>query len=216
MKKVKLKKWGYIFLAFFLMLISFIYFCNSAIENAARGKLYSDTNTIPYNKVALVLGTSKYLSKNKINPFYTYRIQAAVELFRSGKIKYLIVSGDNGRREYNEPEMIRADLMLAGVDSSRIFLDYAGFRTFDSVVRLKEVFGQDSVTIISQPFHNPRALYIAQREGIYAIGFNAMDVSVSQGIRTRVREILARVKVFVDYLFGKKPKYLGKKIILPI
>ena len=215
MKQRKLKKWGYIILAFLLMLIFSIYYCNWAIENAASGKLYSDINTIPYNKVALVLGTSKYLPNNGMNPFYANRIQAAVELFRAGKIKYIIVSGDNGRKEYNEPEMMRSDLILAGVDTPRIFLDYAGFRTFDSMVRLKEIFGQDSVTIVSQPFHNARALYIAKKEGIYAIGYNAKDVSISQGMRTRLRETMARVKVFVDYLVGNKPKYLGKKIIIP-
>ena len=144
-----------------------------------------------------------------------YRIDAAVKLFRQGKIKYLIVSGDNGRKEYNEPETMRADLISAGVDSSKIFLDYAGFRTFDSVVRLKEIFGQDAVTIISQPFHNERAIYIATGEKINAIGFNAKDVNSRVGMKTQIREKLARVKVIIDFWFGKKPKFLGNKIQIP-
>lgn len=90
-----------------------------------------------------------------------------------------------------------------------------GFRTFDSIVRLKEIFGQESVTIISQPFHNERAIYIASKEGIAAIGFNAKDVNARYGFKTQLREKLARVKVFADYLFSVKPKYLGDKIIIP-
>ena len=110
---------------------------------------------------------------------------------------------------------MRSDLIAAGIDSSVIYLDYAGFRTFDSIKRLKEIFGQDSVTIISQQFHNERAIYIAQREGIAAIGFNATDVGVKQGMRMQSREKLARVKVFIDYWLGTKPKYSGRKVIIP-
>ncbi len=110
---------------------------------------------------------------------------------------------------------MREDLISDGIDSNIIYLDYAGFRTFDSIKRLKEIFGQDSVTIISQQFHNERAIYIASREGINAIGFNANDVSASMGFRTLLREKLAGVKVFLDFWFGKKPKYLGSRIIIP-
>jgi SanA protein len=107
---------------------------------------------------------------------------------------------------------MREDLIAAGVDSTHIYRDYAGFRTFDSMVRAREIFGQDSVTVISQPFHNERALYIAQREGISAISFNARDVGKRFGFKTQLRERFARVKVFVDYAFGKKPRFLGEKV----
>ena len=110
---------------------------------------------------------------------------------------------------------MREDLIKSGIHSSLIYLDYAGFQTFDSIVRLKDIFGQDSVTIISQPFHNARAVYIASREGIAAIGFNAKDVLQTAGLRTEIREKFARVKVFADYLFGKRPKFPGHKIIIP-
>jgi SanA protein len=192
-----------------------IYVCNKIIVSSAKGKLYNDTKTIPFNKVGLLLGTSKFVNNNRINPFYSYRIKAAAELIKDHKIKYLIISGDNGRKTYNEPASMREDLINDGIDSTIIYLDYAGFRTFDSILRLKEIFGQDSVTIISQQFHNERAIYIASKEGINAIGFNAMDVSATQGLRTQLREKLARVKVFLDFWFNKKPKYLGSKIIIP-
>jgi SanA protein len=200
-------------LTFIIVLITWL--CNRAIDNAAKGKLYSDTGNIPYNKVGLLLGTSRTGRHGHLNAYYSYRIQAAAQLIKEGKIKYLVISGDNSRKEYNEPELMRADLIKAGIDSTIIYLDYAGFRTFDSIVRLKEIFGQASVTIISQPFHNERAIYIASKEGIAAIGFNAKDVNTRYGFKTQLREKLARVKVFADYLFSVKPKYLGDKIPIP-
>lgn len=192
-----------------------LYFCNRKVENASEGKLFSDASAIPFSKVGLLLGTSKYLNNGYINYYYTYRVQAAVELIKSGRIKYIIVSGDNSRQTYDEPTQMRTDLMAAGIDSTIIFLDYAGFRTFDSVIRAKAIFGQDSLTIISQPFHNQRALFIAEKEGIHAIGFNAKDVNKQAGIKTQLREKFARVKVFLDYIFGKKPKFLGEKVPIP-
>ncbi|OQP58230.1 protein SanA [Niastella vici] len=192
-----------------------VFLCNYIIRSTAKDKLYTDVKTIPYNKVGLLLGTSKRLNSGYANLYYDYRIEAATRLLKEGKIKYLIISGDNSRKEYSEPEDMRADLMAAGIDSSVIFLDYAGFRTFDSIVRLKEIFSQDSVTIISQQFHNERALYMAKKEGISAVAFNATDVSASYGFRVQLREKLARVKVFVDYWFGTKPKFLGDKVNIP-
>ncbi len=210
------KKLIYLLLFITLFIILATYFCNKIIVENASGKLYSNVAQIPYNKVGLLLGTTKYTKiRGYINPYYAYRIDAAATLLKKGKIKYVVISGDNGRKEYNEPELMREDLIKSGVDSTKIFLDYAGFRTLDSVIRLKEVFGQDSVTIISQKFHNERAIYIASKEGIVATGFNANDVTKTQGFKTQLREKFARVKVFLDYFFGKKAKFLGKKIVIP-
>jgi SanA protein len=192
-----------------------IYLCNRAVEKASEGHIYSNVSELPFRKVGLLLGTNKKLQGGWNNLYYSYRIDAAAALVKAGKIRYLIISGDNGRKDYNEPEQMRADLIAAGVDSTIIYLDYAGFRTFDSMVRLREIFGQTSVTVISQQFHNERALYIASREGISAIGFNARDVSARSGLRVQARERLARVKLFLDYLTGKKPRYLGPKVSLP-
>lgn len=194
-----------------------LYFCNKLIVDSAKHKLYANADKIPFNRVGLLLGTTKYTRIVGFNnPYYTYRIEAATNLFKMNKIKYIIISGDNSKQEYNEPKLMRTDLIKAGIDSSKIFLDYAGFRTLDSIVRLKEVFGQDSVTIISQKFHNERAIYIASKEGIIAYGFNAKDVTQKQGLKTQLREKFARVKVFIDLLFGTKPKFLGKKIPIPM
>jgi SanA protein len=204
----------YCLAGFLLTVILLVVICNATVEKAALGKTYWNVENLPYNKVGLVLGTGKTIPGGFINPYYKYRVNAAVELWKKKKIQSIIISGDNSTDDYNEPADFRADLIRSGVDSNRIYLDYAGFRTFDSMVRLKKIFGQDSVTIISQQFHNERALYIAGREGIVAVGFNAHDVSAKNGIRVQVREKLARVKLFVDYLLGTEPKFLGEKVII--
>jgi len=192
--------------------VASIFFSNRIITDTSLGKLYSDTATIPFRKVGILLGTSKFDRPGHNNPFYVNRIEAALQLLRSNKIKYIVISGDNGRKEYSEPEAMRTDLINAGIDSNRIFLDYAGFRTYDSMVRLKEIFGQTDVTVISQQFHNERAIYIGSKLGIDAVGFNAGAVGDR---KTSYREKLARVKVFVDFLFGTKPKFLGQKVLIP-
>ena len=212
-----MRKKRFLFVLLFLIIIGLcvVLLCDRAMRRAAEGKLYTDAEKVPFNRVGLLLGTAKYVAGGRVNLYYTYRIQAAVRLVQAGKIKYVIVSGDNSTKQYNEPEQMRADLLAAGVDSSAIFLDYAGFRTFDSVVRLREIFSQQSVTIISQKFHNERAVFIASREGIDAVGYNARDISLNAGFWVQLREKLARVKVFADYLFGQQPKFLGEKVPLP-
>ncbi len=118
-------------------------------------------------------------------------------------MKYLIVSGVNEGAGANEPEQMRADLAMAGVDPSIIYLDDGGIRTFDSMIRLRKVFSQDSVTIISQRFHNERALYIASHIHINAVGFSARDAGTKTSSKLPLREWLARVKVFWDLIFEK-------------
>lgn len=181
------------------------------IEYNASDRLYSHVEDIPKNKVGLILGTSKY-SKHGQNLFYSTRVQAAYDLWKAGRIEYLLISGDNATVSYNEPKTFRADLIKKGVPSDRIVLDYAGFRTLDSVVRAKEVFQEDKITIISQQFHNERAIFIADFKGVEAIGFNAGNVGGDGGLTVKVRERLARMKMVLDLLVGKEPKFLGDKI----
>lgn len=189
-----------------------IFGADRLVEKSASDKVFNSTKEIPHNKVGLFLGTGKVLSNGRINLYYKYRIDAAVKLFKAGKIDFILVSGDNSTKDYDEPSTIKEDLIKKGIPSSKIYLDYAGFRTLDSVVRCKEIFGQNSITIISQQFHNERAIYIAKRKDIEAVGFNAKDVNVHYGFKTRLRERFARVKMVLDLIFGKKPKFLGEKI----
>ena len=189
-----------------------IFGANRLVEKSASDKVFNSTKEIPHNKVGLFLGTGKILSNGRINLYYKYRIEAAVVLFKAGKVDFILVSGDNSKKDYDEPSTIKEDLINKGIPSNKIYLDYAGFRTLDSVVRCKEIFGQSSITVISQQFHNERAIYIAKRKDINAIGFNAKDVNVHYGFKTRLRERFARVKMVLDLIIGKKPKFSGEKI----
>jgi SanA protein len=197
-----------------LLILLIMITATQVIRYASHGHLYELDDDIPHNRVGLVLGTAPYLRRDMPNPYFQHRMQSAARLFHEGKVDYLLVSGDNRTRWYNEPEQMRRHLVGLGVPNDKIYLDYAGLRTLDSVVRCREIFGQDQFTVISQKFHNERAIFIAQRKGIQAIGYNAPNVSRSQNVRTQVREWFARVKVFYDLLTRKQPRHLGETIII--
>ena len=177
------------------------------VSDTTRKQTYTSIDSIPANKVGLLLGTSKYIRKGVINPYYQYRIDAAVALYKSGKILYILISGDNETAYYNEPATMKRDLIARGVQESCIVLDYAGLRTLDSILRCRDIFGEDHITIISQPFHNERALFIANHKGVTAIAYNAQDVAKEDGLKVQVREKLARVKMLFDLVLNKQPKY---------
>lgn len=206
------KKWLLRLAALGMLGLAGIALCDVVIDWSSKGRLYESVAAVPYNKVGLVLGTARHRPEGGINPYYQYRIDATVALYRAGKISFVLVSGDNGSIYYNEPNTIKKDLVAGGIPENRIFLDYAGFRTLDSMVRAKIVFGLDSVTVISQEFHNERALYIGQKKGLYAIGFNAHDIEGSEGLQVHLREYLARVKVFLDLFFNTQPRFYGNRI----
>ncbi|MCL2597154.1 MAG: YdcF family protein [Paludibacter sp.] len=213
MKKIfKFKKTLIIFAVLLLIMAGVIFVCNAVINKTADNLVYNDVDSIAHNKVGLILGTSKYLAFGQKNLYFTYRIEAAVALYNAGKVDFFVVSGDNSKQTYNEPLDIKIELVNNGIPENKIFLDYAGFRTYDSVIRMNKIFGQTQFTIISQKFHNQRAVYIAKRLGLNAIGFNAKDVSAYYGFKIKVREKFARVKVFIDFLMNKKPKFLGEQI----
>ncbi len=200
-------------LIFIVICIAFVIICYSIVRRNAVSRLYSDVADIPHNRVGLLLGTAPTTTSGRHNLYFDYRIDAATSLFKSGKIDYILVSGDNHSTKYDEPSCMRDSLISRGVPQDKIILDYAGFRTLDSVVRAKEVFGQDKITIISQQFHNERALYLAEYYGIDAIGYNAKDVIFKKNkFKIMCREFLARVKMFIDLYTGKQPKFLGEKI----
>jgi len=211
MNKKLVRLFKFTTIAFVIGLLS-IFLSNYLIEKNAVNKTFTEVDVIPKNNVGLVLGTSKKLSNGNVNLYYKYRIDATLKLYKAGKIQYVIVSGDNGNESYDEPTDFKNDLIAGGIPATKIYLDYTGFRTLDSIVRVKEIFGQNKVTVISQAFHNERAIYLAQNFDIDAVGFNAQDVSGRYGLKVKLREYLARTKVFVDILFNVQPKFLGEKI----
>ncbi len=202
--------------AFLLLVIIFTVYANVKVERAAEGKIYTSVDSIPHNKVALLLGTNPLNKWGRPNSYFTNRIKTASELYKAGKVDYIIASGDNHTKDYDEPTAMRDSLMAHGVPEDRIILDFAGFRTLDSVVRAKEIFGCDSLTIISQADHNARALYLAEANGIEAVAVSA-PLRAGRWVRTRlaIREWLARDKMMLDIWFGKQPHFLGERIEIP-
>ena len=192
--------------------VLFVWWANHKIETETKNFVSYDIQKLPNEKVGLLLGTSKILKSGWKNLYFFNRIDAAEQLYKSGKIKYILISGDNSTKDYSEPEDMQAELIKRGIPADKIVLDFAGFRTLDSVVRAKEIFGQNSFIIISQKFHNERAVFLAQHYGIKAYGFNAKDVNKYFGFKTKVREYFARAKVFVDFLLGVEPKFGGEKV----
>lgn len=195
-----------------IIIIGIILFADYTVKSTTKEQLYDNTNDIPHNNVGVVLGTTKYLKGGFINYYFSYRIKATTDLYKAGKIDYIVVSGDNSRSDYNEPEDMKQALIENGVPEDHIYMDYAGLRTLDSVYRMKAIFGKDSFTIISQPFHNARAVYIANYLNLNTVGYNAQDVTTKFGFKTMLREKFARVKLLLDKILNKKPKFLGEPI----
>lgn len=198
----------------FILIAAIIVAANYVVEYNTEEFVYKDLTAIPYNKAGLLLGTSKTLKSGLPNQYFLNRIGAAIALFESGKIDVIVISGDNSTEGYNEPEDMKTELLKRGIPENKIHLDYAGFRTLDSVIRMGQIFGQTRFTVISQDFHNRRAIYIAHAKGFEAVGYNAKDVDAYSGFKTQVREKLARVKVFLDLFTNKDPKFLGEKVVI--
>ena len=214
--KLLIKRIAFILGAFLLLIVAFTVYANVRVETVAKERIYTSVETIPYNKAALLVGTNPLNRWGRPNSYFTNRIKTASELYHAGKVDYIIASGDNHTKEYDEPTAMRDSLMAHRVPEDRIILDFAGFRTLDSVVRAKEVFGCDSLTIISQADHNARALYLAEANGIEAVAISA-PLRAGRWVRTRlaIREWLARDKMMLDIWFGKQPHFLGERIEIP-
>jgi SanA protein len=186
--------------------------CNVWVVSSTYHRVYNETEKLPKGKIALVLGTSHRLADGSPNPFFENRIRTAVVLYQTGKIGHLIVSGDNRTKYYNEPREMRDALMLQGVPQSAITLDYAGLRTLDSIVRSKEIFGQEEITIVTQPFHSYRALFISDYYGLKAIALVAEDPDRQSTMAVYWREYFARTKAVLDlYILKTPPHHMGEK-----
>ncbi|ECG8260184.1 vancomycin high temperature exclusion protein [Salmonella bongori] len=186
-----------------------LFYANRLIVNASQHLTWNAIQAVPAREVGLVLGAKPG------NRYFIRRINTAAALYHAGKVKWLLVSGDNGQKEYDEPSAMQQALIAKGVPEAAIFCDYAGFSTLDSVVRARKVFGENRITIISQAFHNQRAIWLAQQYGIDAIGVNAPDLNKRHGTYTRLREKLARVSAVLDAkILRRQPKYLGVTVTI--
>ncbi len=205
-----LRKYRFFCLAAIVFLGSMPVAADQYVASVAAGGVYEEVANVPERRVALVLGTTKWAPSGRVNLFYQHRIEAALELYREGKVERILVSGDNSRLDNNEPTLMRDDLVTLGIPSNHIVLDYAGFRTLDSVIRAQKVFGLTAFVVVSQRFHCLRAVYLAKASGVDAIGYCAKDVGGSTGVRIRLREVFARTMAIVDIeVLGREPKFLG-------
>ncbi len=190
----------------------FFLIANIWVVKSTESRVFKDSDQLRDHRVALVLGTSHKVVGGGANPFFDHRMDRAAELFKLGKIDHFILSGDNRTKYYNEPLEMRKALVARGVPASAITLDYAGLRTLDSVVRSKEIFGQDKILIITQPFHSYRALFICDYYGIDAVAMGAEEPELESVNKVRTREFFARAKAVLDlYILKTSPQYLGEK-----
>ena len=191
------------------------------VDWSASSAIHSDIASLAPADAGLVLGTSRLERGGFANPYFANRIAAAAALYKSGKVKFLIVSGnqsDGGRANggYDEPTDMRDALVASGVPAKAIYRDYAGFRTLDSVLRAHEVFGQERVIVVSQRWHLARALFLAARHGLDYQGVEAADVPFGLDIWTKVREAGARVKALIDVLDNRDARFGGKMVSLGV
>lgn len=187
-----------------------------SVVRCARGKTYQDAQRLPGKHVGLVFGCDDRF-KDRENLYFTYRMDAAADLWKAGKLHCLIVSGDNRSIKYNEPQKMKKALIERGVPAGKIVCDYAGLRTLDSVIRARSIFGVQKCLMISQLFQNERAICIAKAHGIDAIGFNAKDVTGAGGRKTKWREYAARIMMWWDiHVWHTQPKHGGPRETLPI
>lgn len=186
------------------------------IERSSAPFVHARTSSLPDVRVALVLGCSPWVADGRDNAFFLTRMAAAAELYHSGKASLLLLSGDNSRPSYDEPTAMKRSLLARGVPSSQLVLDYAGLRTLDSVVRAKEVFGLTRVIVVSQHFHNVRAVYLARARGLEAYGFDAAEVRGAGATWVKLREVASRFVAVLDVrVLGTEPRWGGPPEPLP-
>lgn len=196
-----------------LLALGFVLFVliNVFITLSSFRSIFTEASELTQHKAALVLGARVY-TNGTMSPMFLDRAQTALELYQVGKVKKILVSGDHGRPDYDEVNTAKDFLLEKGVAPGDIFLDHAGFDTYDSLYRAREIFGVSSLVIVTQKFHLPRAIYIAHALGLDAVGFSADKQKYVGMTRNRIRESLARIKAFWNITSNSSPKFLGEKI----
>ena len=189
-----------------------------AVYAVSSGRVFDSASigAVPRQRAAVVMGCVRTLPNGLNNLYFSRRIDAAAELYKAGKVDCLIVSGDNHVKGYDEPSDMKDALVAAGVPEDRIVCDYAGFRTLDSVVRAKTIFGLDSFLVVSQDFHVRRAIFLGRCKGLDVRGYAApLRIGPRDRARLALREPLARVAAVLDVLFGRRPRFGGPPVPLP-
>lgn len=211
MFKKKIHKSIKIFCLSVFVLISMYLSINIFIVRSTKNQIFNNLDQVDEKQTILVLGAYVY-PDGSLSPMLEDRVLTAVELYESGKAEKILVSGDHGQTSYDEVNSIKNYLLDEKIPAEDIFLDHAGFDTYDSIYRAKEIFEVDSLIIVSQDFHLPRATYIANSLNIDNVGFEA-NRRLYMGTKFQnIRESFARIKAFLNVILGSNPKYLGDKI----
>jgi SanA protein len=192
-----------------LFLLIFIILVNLYVRIFSRQYIYSNIEDVPDARVALVLGAAVY-TNGVLTPVLHDRAVTALELYNQGKVTKILISGDNSQLSHNEVVPVSNFLIKAGVKEEDIFLDYAGFDTYDSMYRARDVFKVNSVIVITQRFHLPRSIYIARKLNLEAYGFSADKREYY--LKNELREYGAVVKAFGNVVLDSKPRFLGEKV----
>lgn len=191
-----------LFQIIFFITVSLILFSNIFIIKKSNPYLYESMDSLPNLKYGVVLGTNKYLLKGGLNEYFQDRVIESGKLYNSGRIEKIIVSGHVDGKYYNEPEQIKKELVKLGISSSDILIDTTGDRTLNTLENLKSMGISDSVMIISQKFHNQRAVFLGREMGVEAIGYNVPDQLSKKNYKTYIREVLAKTMAFLEVIFN--------------
>lgn len=207
----KMNKILKIFLSAIFLAITFILIVNFRVLSLSSDKIYDDIKQLPSAEAVLILGARVY-GDNRMSSVFLDRVQTALEVYEEGKVGKIIVSGDHGTKYYDEVNVVKDYLLRKGVPGEDIFLDHAGFDTYDSVYRAREIFKVSSLVISTQKFHLSRAVYIAKGLDLEVSGISANRRVYIFSTDYNLRESLARVKAFFNLLFKSESKFLGEPI----
>lgn len=202
-----------IFLVIFSMLFLFlmVWGINSYLVSHTKEYIHNKLSDVPNAYTVVVLGARVY-PDSSVSYYLQDRLEGALDLYKAGKVERFLLSGDHGTKSYDEVNTMKKYLLDKGVPTEDLFLDHAGFNTYNTMQRALKVFEVDKCIIVSQDYHLPRAVYIANKIGLEAHGFS-QDSEQMVGIQySKTREVIARVKSFFEVLFAFKPKFLGEKI----
>ncbi|EDY17742.1 protein of unknown function DUF218 [Chthoniobacter flavus Ellin428] len=215
---LKRRSFWLVLTALALLFVAFVAGANYWVIHSTREAIFTDLALLPKTDVALVLGTSRYNGDgHSPNPFFLGRMNTAARLYHEGKVRHLLVSGDNGHVGYDEPTWMRDALIARGVPRSAITLDYAGFRTLDSMARAKNVFGLQRFTIVTDDFHISRSVFLARSYGLDVVGFPSERVAYWWSKKVRTRELASRTVAFLEvYLLHTKPRYFGPPVKIAV
>lgn len=194
-----------------VILLLILIIANSVVNYKSKGFIYNDITDVPKCYTAIVLG-AKVKKNGTPSDYLKDRLDMAIELYNNDKITRFLLSGDHGQTTYDEVNNMKAYLITHGINTENIFLDHAGFDTYNTMVRAKEIFQVEDAIIVTQEFHLARSVYIARSKGIKAYGIKADNRHYAALRSLKIREVFARVKAFMEVTINKKPKYLGEQI----